>query len=172
MAFAAVVQLVATRRQRSFVLGFLEFAFHRAPLLNRRPVDLLGCLQRRLHRARRDRLQDLCGDRAVDTKASDAIAQTRAVGVSPALVAVGTEASATPHSSSQSKKRSAVWQQPRIVSSDHPRSSRICAAKRATSPAWACCLARGSTSRSTKRSHRTAQPRNLWRASGRAGRLE
>ena len=36
-----------------------------------------------------------------------------------------TEASAIlQRSSSQSKKRPAVWQQPRIVSSDHPRSSR------------------------------------------------
>ena len=84
---------------------------------------------------------------------------------------IPTEARATPRSSSQSKKRSTVWQQPQIVASAHPRSLRIHAANTATFPAWTCCVAGGSSSSSRKRSHRTAWPKNLRRASGRAARL-
>ena len=40
-------QLVAASRERGFVLGLLKLAFDGAPAFDRRPVDLLGRLQRR-----------------------------------------------------------------------------------------------------------------------------
>jgi len=68
MPLGGIDQLVATGRERGFVFGLLKLALDGAPALDRRPVDLLGRLQRRFDRVRRDRVQDPRGDRSVDAQ--------------------------------------------------------------------------------------------------------